>query len=46
MILIIEDEIWDGKYVLKKIFFINLDYLIDSIFLPNNPDRFYEVRLK
>ena len=43
VILIIEGDIRDTKYVLGGIPFINLDYLIDGILIPGNPDRYYSV---
>jgi hypothetical protein len=46
MISIIEGDIKDAKYVSKEILFTNLDYLTDGIFISNNPNIYYGVRLK
>jgi hypothetical protein len=42
-ILIIKGDIRDAKYILEGIPFINLNYLIDSILVPSNLDRYYSI---
>jgi len=44
VILIIEDQIRDVRYVLGGIPFSNLDYLIDGTLKLDNPDIYYSVR--
>ena len=43
VILIIKGDIRDAKYVLGGIPFTNLNYLIDGILIPSNPDYYYSV---
>jgi len=46
VIPIIKGDIRDAKYVLGGILFINLNYLIDGILIPSNPDHYYSARPK